>query len=164
MCSLQQSGGWGTQSGRTLGSSGPPGKLDRPDEPDDYGWARHANVPAIPPLAHPDEEVRAWFTGEVMARDEVWLAVRDGTVVGILVLSPGWIEQLYVAPGHTGAGIGATLLERAKALGGPLLDLWTFQSNVGARRFYQRHGFVEVDRTAGDNIEGAPDVRYRWVG
>ena len=43
------------------------------------------------------------------------------------------------------------------------LQLWAFQSNTGARRFYERHGFVEVRRTDGrDNEEGAPDVLYRY--
>lgn len=34
----------------------------------------------------------------------------------------------------------------------------------GARRFYERHGFVVVDATEGDNEEGAPDVCYQWLG
>jgi hypothetical protein len=41
--------------------------------------------------------------------------------------------------------------------------LWTFQTNTGARRFYERHGFVAVDETDGSaNEERAPDVRYAW--
>ncbi len=43
------------------------------------------------------------------------------------------------------------------------LELWTFQVNARARRFYERHGFVEVDRTdGGHNEERQPDVRYAW--
>ena len=42
------------------------------------------------------------------------------------------------------------------------LDLWAFRSNTGARRFYERHGFVAVAFTEGDNEEGEPDVRYHW--
>ena len=41
------------------------------------------------------------------------------------------------------------------------LRLWTFASNTGAQRFYERHGFVAVRRTDGrDNEERAPDVLY----
>ncbi len=29
-------------------------------------------------------------------------------------------------------------------------------------RFYEAHGFVEVDRTEGDNEEGQPDILYCW--
>ena len=63
----------------------------------------------------------------------------------------------------TGQGIGSRLLERAKAERPDGLDLWTFQANTGARRFYERHGFVEVARTDGDNEEGEPDIRLRWI-
>ena len=50
----------------------------------------------------------------------------------------------------------------AQVLGAFDRQLWTFQSNHGARRFYERHGFVAVQHTDGDNEEGAPDVRYEW--
>ena len=42
------------------------------------------------------------------------------------------------------------------------LRLWTFESNLGAQRFYERHGFRPIERTAGDNEEGAPDILYVW--
>ena len=48
------------------------------------------------------------------------------------------------------------MIELAKQeLEGPI-QLWTFQSNAGARRFYARHGFAEVEQTNGDNEEQAP--------
>jgi hypothetical protein len=40
--------------------------------------------------------------------------------------------------------------------------LWTFQSNVGARRFYELRGFVATATTMGDNEEQAPDICYEW--
>jgi hypothetical protein len=49
--------------------------------------------------------------------------------------------------------------KRERPLG---LRLWTFQANAGARRFYERHGFGATEFTAGDNEEGAPDIRYEW--
>jgi ribosomal protein S18 acetylase RimI-like enzyme len=43
------------------------------------------------------------------------------------------------------------------------LALWTFQVNVAAQRFYERHGFIAVERTDGlRNEEREPDVRYVW--
>jgi hypothetical protein len=42
------------------------------------------------------------------------------------------------------------------------LKLWTFEANLRARRFYERHGFVPTGATSGDNEEGAPDLRYEW--
>ena len=43
------------------------------------------------------------------------------------------------------------------------LELWTFQVNAPAQRFYERHGFVESFRTDGsENEEREPDIRYAW--
>jgi ribosomal protein S18 acetylase RimI-like enzyme len=43
------------------------------------------------------------------------------------------------------------------------LQLWVFQKNVGARRFYERHGFRLVELTDGaGNEENEPDARYEW--
>ncbi len=82
--------------------------------------------------------------------------------MGLLVLEPGWVDHLYLEPDRTGQGIGSQLLEVAKHLQPDGLDLWAFRSNTGARRFYERHGFVAVAFTEGDNEEGEPDVRYHW--
>ena len=44
------------------------------------------------------------------------------------------------------------------------VNLWTFQRNTGARRFYERNGFIAVDLTDGaSNEEREPDVRYTRV-
>jgi GNAT superfamily N-acetyltransferase len=86
----------------------------------------------------------------------------DGGVVAFLVLDNGWLAHLYVDPEWTGRGLGSRLVNLAKALHPHGLDLWTFQSNVGARRFYEQHGFVALETTDGANEEGAPDVHYHW--
>ena len=58
-------------------------------------------------------------------------------------------------------GIGALLLAHAmRALALPI-RLYTFQANAGARRFYERHGFVPLEFTDGQaNEEHCPDVLY----
>ncbi|MCF8469656.1 MAG: hypothetical protein K9G30_02600 [Parvibaculum sp.] len=44
-------------------------------------------------------------------------------------------------------------------------SLWTFQANLGARRFYERHGLNEARRTGGtENEEKLPDILYEWHG
>ena len=111
---------------------------------------------------HSDAEVRAWFEDVVLPSKDVWIATRDGGIVALLVLDPGWIDQLYVDPDHVGRGIGSQLVALAKQRSLGELSLWTFQSNARARRFYERHGFTAVEATDGDNEEGAPDVRYVW--
>ena len=74
------------------------------------------------------------------------------------------MEQLYVDPDGCGRGVGSAMVRLAKARYPDGLQLWTFASNIGARRFYERNGFAEVERTDGQgNEEGEPDVRYRWT-
>jgi GNAT superfamily N-acetyltransferase len=124
--------------------------------------SRAASVPEIPPPVHTDDEVRAWFQEVVLPEREVWVADDGEGIVAVLVLEDEWIDQLYVEPGHTGRGIGGQLMAIAKRRRPSDLRLWTFEANVSARRFYERHGFVATDSTAGDNEEGAPDVRYEW--
>lgn len=124
--------------------------------------SRHANLPDIPPLAHTNEEVTAWFGDVVMPNQDVWVADRAGQIVGVMVLAPGWVEHLYVDPDSTDLGIGSALLDLAKAEASGELQLWTFVSNVGARRFYERHAFVHAGGTDGDNEEQAPDILFRW--
>ena len=129
-----------------------------------YLRARHHAVPRIPALQGPDDSVRGWLVGVVSRGDEVWVAeTEDGVVVAMMLLEGEWIEQLYVDPSWTGRGIGTRLLGVAKRSRPGGLQLWTFQSNGGAHRFYERHGFEASERTDGSgNQEGAPDVRYVW--
>jgi GNAT superfamily N-acetyltransferase len=124
--------------------------------------ARKAALATIPAPAHTDAEVREWFSIHVVRRCELWLAEDEvAGLVGILVLDGEWLDQLYVDPDLTGRGIGSRLLAVADRERPRGLQLWTFASNAGAQRFYERHGFVEVDRTDGrSNEEGAPDILY----
>ena len=128
--------------------------------------ARKRALDAIPSPVHDDDDVRHWFASHVVTDTELFLAIDGtGTPVGILVLDGEWVEQLYVEPTMTGQGIGARLLSFAKRHHPEGLRLWTFASNVRAQRFYERHGFVETERTDGrDNEERAPDILCTWPG
>jgi GNAT superfamily N-acetyltransferase len=124
--------------------------------------SRHAAIAHIPRPVHTDAEVREWISSKVLSEHECWLAhSRDGETIAMLVLSQNWIEQLYVLPDFQGSGIGSALVELAKSRSPGSLQLWTFETNVPAQRFYERHGFVCVERTDGaGNEEQAPDLRY----
>ena len=127
-------------------------------------WLRSYTA-ALPGVrrAHTDDEVRAWFRDVVVPERETWVVQAGGTVVGLMVLGPGEIEQLYLDPDWRGRGIGGRLVGLAQQLFPSGLSLWTFQVNEPALRFYQRHGFVAVERTDGrDNEEREPDVRCVW--
>jgi GNAT superfamily N-acetyltransferase len=82
---------------------------------------------------------------------------------GIIAFQEGWIRQLYVHPSAQGRGIGTELLGVAKEAFGRL-ELWTFQRNARARRFYEARGFVLAEETDGTrNEEKEPDARYLWT-
>lgn len=126
--------------------------------------AREAAFPSMPRPVHPDADVRRWVRSRVDADGvEMWLAERDDVPVALLLIEGDWLHSLYVAPELTGRGIGATMLDLAKSLRPDGLGLWVFETNLGAQRFYARHGFAEVRRTDGsDNEEHQPDVEMAW--
>ena len=83
----------------------------------------------------------------------------------MMVVHEDDLDQLYVHPRWTGHGLGSSLVELAKDRHPHGLALWTFATNVRARRFYERHGFEPGERTDGtENEERAPAVRYHWPG
>src|SRR5262245_9756366 len=83
-----------------------------------YLRARRLAVPEIPPLAHPDDEVRQWMH-RVLDEQEAWLAVADdGTVLGLMVLDGDWVGQLSDFPQsrlHRGDGRDCGELESGEA-------------------------------------------------
>ena len=141
------------------------GPRDARPAADLYLRAREAalRAGAMPAGVHDDDDVRGYFGSHVVEACELWVAEQEGALAGILVLDGDFVDQLYVEPGLTGQGIGSALLAVAKRERPQGLRLWAFQSNAGARRFYERHGFLEVRRTDGaDNEERAPDVLYEY--
>ena len=122
---------------------------------------------ACAPLAHSDEEIRAWIRGRLIPAGRTTVALVGGEVVGLLAVSSkpdeSWIDQLYLLPERIGAGIGTVLLERALAELPPPIRLYTFQANARARRFYEARGFEAIAFGDGShNEERCPDVLYEW--
>ncbi|MET9444901.1 GNAT family N-acetyltransferase [Streptomyces sp. NPDC006610] len=128
-------------------------------------WLR-SFAAALPGVVRPrtDAEVRAYFRDVVVPLRETWVAeAADGAVVGLMVLHDGALSQLYLAPDWRGRGLGDRFVALAKDRRPGGLELWTFEVNRPAQRFYERHGFVAVERTDGSgNEEREPDVRYVW--
>ncbi len=124
--------------------------------------SRRAALPTVPNI-HPDEDVRVYVRDILIAKTECWLAQDGDRVVAMMGLSPGWVDQLFVAPDRVGEGIGRQLLDLAKERSGGELQLWTFQVNDRARRFYERNGCTIDELTDGaNNEEREPDVRFVW--
>lgn len=118
---------------------------------------------SVPPK-HSPNTVASWLRDNIMPRGTSYVYEQDDQIVAWLDVRDGWLDQLYCRRGYTGRGIGLELLNYAKELSPGRLMAYTFQVNDGARRFYAREGFVEVELSEGaDNEEGQPDVRMAWT-
>ena len=129
-----------------------------------YTEARVHAVPQMPPALHTNAEDRA-YVARRLGEPEVtlWVAERDGDLLGFATCTPTFLDSLYVRPDLTGQGIGSLLLDVVEATHPDGYELWVFVSNVGARRLYERRGLVEVERTDGSgNEEKSPDIRMAW--
>jgi GNAT superfamily N-acetyltransferase len=124
--------------------------------------AYRAALPHFRELHSPAEDLA--FFRDVLATHEVWIAELDNQTVGFVAFRPGWIDHLYVLPSNWRVKAGQVLLDMALR-DGAQRQLWTFQANDRARRFYESNGFVAVEFTDGSrNEEQQPDMRYMWRG
>ncbi|HEY0299699.1 MAG TPA: GNAT family N-acetyltransferase [Rhizomicrobium sp.] len=129
----------------------------------DVFLAARATMSYLPNL-HTEDDTRD-FIGGVVAAKETWVAERNGQVVGFAVIDGGWLEQLYVHPSRFDSGTGDKLFAQATRQHPQGFQLWVFQQNTGARRFYERHGCALEKLTDGaDNEEKLPDALYVWPG
>ncbi|MET8813336.1 GNAT family N-acetyltransferase [Streptomyces sp. NPDC004549] len=128
-------------------------------------WLR-SFAAALPTVVRPhsDDEVRAYLRDVVLPRHETWVAEdAEAGIVGMMVLDGETLSQLYLDPDWRGHGLGDRFVALAKERVPGGLDLWAFQVNKPARRFYERQGFTAVEYTDGaGNEEREPDVRYVW--
>ena len=120
-------------------------------------------MPYLPTDLHTVDEDRWWMREVVFATQRVWVVEIDGDTVGFAALGEGFLTNLYILPGFQGRGAGSALLQQVKAAAPEGIQLWTFQPNAGAIRFYERHGFRTVRETDGSrNEEKVPDRLMRW--
>jgi GNAT superfamily N-acetyltransferase len=127
----------------------------------DVFCAARAGMTYLPPLDIPG--ATAYFRDQVVVDQETWVALEERVIVGFATLGADELDHLYVAPEAQGQRIGTALLDHAKALRPDGFELWVFQENAGARRFYERHGCVLLYETDGAaNMERTPDARYAW--
>jgi len=144
-----------------------PAVLADADQVADVFLRSRKELVAFAPLAHSDENVRAFIARRLIPAGRTTVAVVDGAVVGFISVTQatecGWITQLYLHPAWIGRGIGTRLLELARRELAPPIRLYTFQDNRRARAFYERRGFEAVKFTDGAaNEEKCPDVLYEW--
>jgi ribosomal-protein-alanine N-acetyltransferase len=108
------------------------------------------------------------FTPLPLGRDSVIL-LQDDRVSGIALVRPkflfgDYLELLAIAPTVTGQGLGRLLLTHVESLAfarGKNLFACVSDFNTGARRFYRRHGFVEVGPLPDLLVPGSAEILLR---
>ncbi len=114
-------------------------------------------------MGYTREQNHEHFANVVARENAVWLALRAGRIVGLMAYRDGLVDQLFVEPRDQRTGVGLALLERAKALSPKGLKLYTHQSNVRARAFYESQGFEAIAFGISPPPENEPDVTYAWA-
>lgn len=141
----------------------PPVPLLRPPRPGDMGWVveRHGALYAREHgfdgrfEALVAEIVAAFLKAADRARERCWIAERDGSRLGSVLLvrqdeATARLRLLLVEPEARGQRLGAHLLgecERfARQAGYRRITLWTNDVLTVARRLYEKHGYRLVAR------------------
>ena len=115
------------------------------------------------PMLHTAESYRGFIANVILKECAVTVVEDDTGIVSFLALQGEEVRLLYTRPDRIGLGAGTQLIEAAKSSGVEALELWCFQANGRARRFYEARGFHTIRFTDGaENEERTPDVRYRW--
>jgi ribosomal protein S18 acetylase RimI-like enzyme len=107
----------------------------------------------------------------------MWICEEAGRVVGFAVTGPsedadadertGEVYAIYLEPDRVGTGVGRELfahaLEDLGRRGFATATLWVLETNVRARRFYERAAWRADGATASERIDCLmmPTVRYR---
>ena len=101
------------------------------------------------------EAMRPWSEGDELDKyfrarlGSLLVAVDHDGISGVAAVEDDLIGQLWVAPERRGEGIGAVLLAAAEALmrgrGHTSFRVKVFEPNIGAIRFYERHGWTKQD-------------------
>jgi ribosomal protein S18 acetylase RimI-like enzyme len=110
---------------------------------------------------HPMEAQANYFNYEVLPKNKVRLAFDQNRLVAFLASNSESIAQLHVRVQYFRQGIGTRLLDMAKEDSAGSLWLFTFAQNIIARRFYERHGFVDVQHGYEPTLK-LDDVKYEW--
>ena len=105
-------------------------------------------------------EDQAYFRNEILKKNQVWVVEIDHRPAAFMEMENDFIDQLYVHPRYQRYGIGIALLAFARSKSPGHLWLYTLQSNVNARAFYVKNGFVA--EKYGISPENEPDVEYHW--
>jgi len=103
-----------------------------------------------------------FFHEKLLPRCDIWVAEREGQLVGFLAIQGSYVDRLYVLPSVQRLGVGAALIKQAMQLSPSGLELHTHQKNLVGRSFYEKYGFVAIKFGISPAPESEPDVEYHW--
>ncbi len=121
--------------------------------PDDAKHLSRLAVRAKASWGYPEAWIRAWhaqlsFSADYIQSNTVIVADLDGTAVGVIALEDHdepEIGHLWVAPEHSGLGIGRKLVQRAVGIAASRgWRALRIESDPNARPFYEHLGAVQV--------------------
>jgi putative acetyltransferase len=123
-----------------------------------FGIARAAAVAGFEHVFPPDlydfpsEAIRAdWAAALGDPTAETYIAFERDEAVGVVSMSGGVLQTLYVLPASWSRGIGSTLhdlaLDRLREANVHEARLWTLAANHRARSFYEKRGWSLTGRT-----------------
>ena len=144
-----------------------------------WQWAYDGMLPAdyLAGLADQTARREAMWRQIAELRDDqpLWVAERDGRVIGLCNTAPGRDQppdtaellSIYIDPDAVGTGVGAALMNEAvadmRARGYKQAILWVLEANDRGRRFYEKGGWrfdgvVKEEEMWGTTVR---EVRYR---
>jgi GNAT superfamily N-acetyltransferase len=109
------------------------------------------------------DELRRRIDEELVQGWRLYVAMRDGRIVGMLALKPASaiLDQLFVLPAERGRGVGKALLDMAKSVLQGGFELRVAASNAQGRRFYESEG-LRFARAGAHPRTGASVCYYQW--
>ena len=113
----------------------------------------------VPRIGRPPAPMTADY-GETVRGGLAWVAVREGEIVGLLVLTVEpdhlLLENVAVRPSAQGCGIGARLLafaeDQARAAGRDEIRLYTNEAMTENLAYYPKYGYTETHRAEQDGF------------
>src|SRR5262249_8513336 len=127
-----------------------PIRLAEPRETEVVAAVRRAAILALAPDRLDPAEAAIWARkpgrteqiAAAIARRQIWVAERDGAIVGVAEVEADYVAGMYVAPEHAARGLGSRLLEWAEQR---MREAGQTRARLGASanavEFYRKRGW-----------------------